>query len=1355
MASSTTTDFGATLSAAVAGGYVAQLNGGTYTLTQPIVIHVNSTIQGALGINGGGATLVSQITNGAPVIEIDVGPGVDLRYLDLSNFNIVGNGKEGDGIKIVADGNDRWAYNWNIDSVKVSEVGGYGLDMQGSIFEGLVSNSFMNNNGRGGAYIADSAGGGIASALRWFGGGFENNGGPGLTLDNGARDMAVDGATIANNNGAGISAMSGITSVTASSFTDNHGAGVMFQSYGNFNNDTFTSSGAQTVGVSGYLAGDATLIGNTGKYSGAGADPTQLANLGGHGSVLEIGNTGAIVTGSNVVPAGTGGDNHAAVSVSTQGVTLPALAPITSATAAAMPSSTGTSPLETAMRSAFAGHTIAHLTGATSYTVTSPIVINLTSSSQGAEGIDLGGAKIQSAIGNGAPVIEIIVGAGVNVGSLSLANFSIFGNGAEGDGIKIVADGSDRSIRLNLANVNVEHVGGIGLDVLGNVQGTVTDSWMNGDAQGGARFADGPDGGVASGLQWVGGGFRLNGGAGMILDHGARDMSVSGAYFVQNHGPGIYATSGITSVLGSGFENNEGAGAIVNGASSFTDDTFSTYGPQAVGVGGYAAGAQVNLTGSDAEYYGAGADPTVLANLQGQGTLAIAGGGRVIAGPGITVTGAHPVVDPPTLSATTRSETPPAVTAPNEQVAANSTLAASSLFTARDPDGDTITQYNFWQDPRGTASHFVVDGVAQGVSHAIAASDLANASFVTGSGTTDSLWVQAYDGTLWSPWVHFTVTAAAQNDQPPAVTAGNTVSYAAQAAPVAIDPGIKLIDPDNATLAGATVSIAGGFLSGDTLGFTNQNGITGSYNAAAGSLMLSGTASLANYQAALASVSFASSLQDPTHGGADMQRTVSFVANDGALSSAAATTTINVGAPVHAQNLAPVVTAPNEQVAANSTLAASSLFAARDPNGDTITQYNFWQDPRGTASHFVVDGVAQGVSHAINVAASDLANASFVTGAGTTDSLWVQAYDGTQWSPWTHFSVTAQAAAAPAQAALAAPAAPQVTETLANDTGSSSSDGITSAATVSGAADPGAVLHFTIDGSALSATATAQANGTWSYAPTGLADGQHTIVASETNAAGISGMASLTFTLDTQPPIAASFTGESVTNGQATLTGTTGEANDQISIYDGNSWLGFATTDANGTFSFSVAPSSNAVHIFGANAVDAAGNEAHFTNRVLLGGTTAATLTGTAGNDIINGGGGNATIVGGAGADLLTGGAGKVTFAYTSPADSTPSAHDTITDFQHGIDKFDFSALAGVGAGNGIPQFQGNITGTGPATLNAHGVAYVEVGSDTDILVNNTGATETVSVSDMHAAQMEITLHGTHLGLVAGDFFFP
>ena len=65
-----------------------------------------------------------------------------------------------------------------------------------------------------------------------------------------------------------------------------------------------------------------------------------------------------------------------------------------------MPDSTGTGALETALRSALLGGTVADLSGA-SFTVTTPIVINLTSDSQGPIGIDLGGAKIISQVTGG------------------------------------------------------------------------------------------------------------------------------------------------------------------------------------------------------------------------------------------------------------------------------------------------------------------------------------------------------------------------------------------------------------------------------------------------------------------------------------------------------------------------------------------------------------------------------------------------------------------------------------------------------------------------------------------------------------------------------------------------------------------------------------------------------------------------------------------------------------------------------------------------------------------------------------------------------------------------------------------
>ena len=99
---------------------------------------------------------------------------------------------------------------------------------------------------------------------------------------------------------------------------------------------------------------------------------------------------------------------------------------------------------------------------------------------------------------------------------------------------------------------------------------------------------------------------------------------------------------------------------------------------------------------------------------------------------------------------------------------------------------------------------------------------------------------------------------------------------------------------------------------------------------------------------------------------------------------------------------------------------------------------------------------------------------------------------------------------------------PAVTERLFSDTGISATDKITNNDELTGGGDPNAVVQFTIDGAASSTTVTAGSNGVWTYTPTGLADGSHTIVASETDGAGNTGTASLTFTLDTTAPMVTS-----------------------------------------------------------------------------------------------------------------------------------------------------------------------------------------------------------------------------------------
>src|SRR5207302_5409541 len=86
--------------------------------------------------------------------------------------------------------------------------------------------------------------------------------------------------------------------------------------------------------------------------------------------------------------------------------------------------------------------------------------------------------------------------------------------------------------------------------------------------------------------------------------------------------------------------------------------------------------------------------------------------------------------------------------------------------------------------------------------------------------------------------------------------------------------------------------------------------------------------------------------------------------------------------------------------------AASSLFAASDADGDTITTYAVWDTGTG-GGHFMLNGVAQGTNQEIDVTAAQLSQLSYQSGSGA-DTLWVRANDGTQWSAWSSpFTVTA------------------------------------------------------------------------------------------------------------------------------------------------------------------------------------------------------------------------------------------------------------------------------------------------------------------------------------------------------------
>jgi phospholipase/lecithinase/hemolysin/plastocyanin len=216
-----------------------------------------------------------------------------------------------------------------------------------------------------------------------------------------------------------------------------------------------------------------------------------------------------------------------------------------------------------------------------------------------------------------------------------------------------------------------------------------------------------------------------------------------------------------------------------------------------------------------------------------------------------------------------------------------------------------------------------------------------------------------------------TVIATASNVTPPVVTGGGSASYPAGSTAVALDAGLTIGSSVATSLTGATVSI-GGFVSGDELNFTSQNGITGSYDGPAGVLALTGSASVANYQAALDSVTY-SFLGDPTEGGADTARTISWSGADGTTVSNVATSSLTTSFPsIASQDL--LLQNNNGQPAlwqvSGTSLTAYGIVGP-DPgpswlamgsgsfySGDTDDQ--LWQNQNGAVAVWQVQGTSLG-----------------------------------------------------------------------------------------------------------------------------------------------------------------------------------------------------------------------------------------------------------------------------------------------------------------------------------------------------------------------------------------------------------
>ncbi|WP_257292130.1 retention module-containing protein, partial [Endozoicomonas sp. ONNA1] len=188
------------------------------------------------------------------------------------------------------------------------------------------------------------------------------------------------------------------------------------------------------------------------------------------------------------------------------------------------------------------------------------------------------------------------------------------------------------------------------------------------------------------------------------------------------------------------------------------------------------------------------------------------------------------------------------------------------------------------------------------------------------------------------------------------VTAGGTLTYTENDGDQVIEGHITLTDIDSVTIESATITISSNFVPDeDRLAFNDHNGISGSWDLSTGTLTLSGTATVAEYQAALRTVTYSNSSESPS----TADRIVSFSVDDGHDNSHIATSTITTTAVNDAPITAGTLVTSDEDT---PYIFSTSDFTFSDPDaGQTLQSIKITQLPLAGALLFNGSAVTAGM----------------------------------------------------------------------------------------------------------------------------------------------------------------------------------------------------------------------------------------------------------------------------------------------------------------------------------------------------------------------------------------------------------
>lgn len=273
------------------------------------------------------------------------------------------------------------------------------------------------------------------------------------------------------------------------------------------------------------------------------------------------------------------------------------------------------------------------------------------------------------------------------------------------------------------------------------------------------------------------------------------------------------------------------------------------------------------------------------------------------------------------------NESPIAVDDPNIQTAEDTAVTIAVLDNDSDPDGDSLQVTSVGNPQNGTVQLNSDGSITYTPNADFSGNDSFTYTIDDGNGGTNSATVS--------------VTVTPVNDPPSldldaddssAAGTGFQTSFTTGAGPVAIVDGDVLVqDVDDGQIEGATIRLTNAQV-GDVLqiGGTLPPGISIDTGASSATeLVLVGTASLADYQEALAALRFTNDLQSPDA----TPRSIEITVNDGDSDSNIAVATIDVVI----ANRPPVALDDTFSVDEDTLLSGTVLTNDSDPDGDPLS----------------------------------------------------------------------------------------------------------------------------------------------------------------------------------------------------------------------------------------------------------------------------------------------------------------------------------------------------------------------------------------------------------------------------------